>query len=70
MAALQDEFSDGKQEQEDKNRVEFGAEQSADHEYLSLLLAWSCGFHDLGGGPTGRTTTHITLWLESVPRGI
>jgi hypothetical protein len=32
MAALQDEFSDGKQEQEDKNRAEFGAEQSADHE--------------------------------------
>jgi hypothetical protein len=70
VATLQDEFSDGKQEQEDKNWVEFGAEKSADHEQFSLFAVWSCGFHDLRGGPTGRTTTHITLWLEPVPREI
>jgi hypothetical protein len=31
MAALQDESSDGKQEQEDKREVEVGATKSADH---------------------------------------
>jgi hypothetical protein len=31
MAALQDESSDGKQEQEDKREVEFGAAELADH---------------------------------------
>jgi hypothetical protein len=32
MAALQDESADGKQEQEDKREVEFGAAELADHE--------------------------------------
>jgi hypothetical protein len=41
MAALQDEFADGKQEQEDKNRVEFGGEESVDHEQFSLSPACS-----------------------------
>jgi hypothetical protein len=36
MATLQDEFPDGKQEQEDKNGVEFGGEESVDHEQFSL----------------------------------
>jgi hypothetical protein len=49
MAALQDESADGKQEQEDKREVEFGAAELADHEQFSLLLMWFCGFHDLGG---------------------
>jgi hypothetical protein len=31
MAALQDESADGKQEQEDKREVEFGAAELADH---------------------------------------
>ena len=31
MAALQDEFADGKQEQQDKNWVEFAGEESVDH---------------------------------------
>jgi hypothetical protein len=39
MAALQDESADGKQEQEDKREVEFGAAELADHERFSLLLA-------------------------------
>ena len=38
MVALQDEFADGKQAQEDKNGVECGAEESADHVQFSLLL--------------------------------
>jgi hypothetical protein len=41
MAALQDEFADGKQEQEDKNGVEFGGEESVDHEQFSLSPACS-----------------------------
>jgi hypothetical protein len=45
MAALQDESADGKQEQEDKREVEFGAAELADHEQFSLLLMWFCGFH-------------------------
>jgi hypothetical protein len=49
MAALQDEFTHGKQEQEDKNGVELGAEESVDHEQFPLSLVWFCGFHDLGG---------------------
>ena len=36
MAALQDEFPDRKQEQEDKNGVEFGGKESVDHEQFSL----------------------------------
>jgi hypothetical protein len=39
MTALQDEFADGKQEQEDKNGVEFGGEESVDHERFSLSPA-------------------------------
>jgi hypothetical protein len=39
VAALQDEFADGKQEQEDKNRIEFGGEESVDHEHFSLSPA-------------------------------
>jgi hypothetical protein len=31
MAALQDESADGKQEQEDKRELEFGAAELADH---------------------------------------
>ena len=54
LAALQDEFADGKQEQEDKNGVEFGAEESVDHEQFPLSLVRSCGFHDLGGGFNSR----------------
>jgi hypothetical protein len=46
MAALQDEFPDGKQEQEDKNGVEFGGEESVDHVHFSPSPAWFCGFHD------------------------
>jgi hypothetical protein len=46
MAALQDEFPDGKQEQEDKNGVEFGGEESVDHEQFSPSPASFCGFHD------------------------
>jgi hypothetical protein len=52
VAALQDEFADGKQEQEDKNGVEFGGEESVDHEQFSLSPAWFCSFHDLAGGST------------------
>jgi hypothetical protein len=47
VAALQDKFADGKQEQEDKNGIEFGGEESVDHEQFSLSPAWFCGFHDL-----------------------
>jgi hypothetical protein len=36
VAALQDEFADGKQEQQDKNGVEFAGEESVDHEKVSL----------------------------------
>jgi hypothetical protein len=32
VAALQDEFADGKQEKKDKNGVEFGGEESVDHD--------------------------------------
>jgi hypothetical protein len=67
MAALQDKSADGKQEQEDKNWVEFGAEESADHEQFSLLLVWSRGFHDLGGGSNSRAATELIPRLDSVP---
>jgi hypothetical protein len=49
MAALQDESADGKQEQEDKRKVELGGAELADHERFSLVLVWFSGFHDLGG---------------------
>jgi hypothetical protein len=35
VAALQDEFADGKQEQQDKNGVEFAGEESLNHEQFS-----------------------------------
>jgi hypothetical protein len=66
MAALQDEFAAGKQEQKDKNGVEFGAEKSTDHERFSVLLVWSCGSHDLGGGPDSRAATELIPRLDSV----
>jgi hypothetical protein len=36
LAALQHEFPDGQQEQEDKNGVELGGEESVNHEQFSL----------------------------------
>jgi hypothetical protein len=39
IAALQDKSADGKQKQEDKNGVEFGAEKSTDHEQFSQFCA-------------------------------
>jgi hypothetical protein len=68
MAALQDEFADGKQEQEDNNEVEFGAEESVDHEQFSLSLVCSCR-HDLGGGCNSRAATELIARLDSVPPG-
>jgi hypothetical protein len=59
MAALQDELANGKQEQEDKSEVEFGAEESVDHEQFPLSLVWFCGFHDLGGFNSSATTQLI-----------
>jgi hypothetical protein len=63
VAALQDEFADGEQEQEDKNGVEFGAEESVDHEQFSLSPAWFCGYHDLGGSQERR----LNLFRYSTP---
>jgi hypothetical protein len=65
ISALQDEFADGKQEQEDKNGVEFGAEESLDHEQFSLSLVWFCGFHDPGGGFNSRAATQLIARLDS-----
>jgi len=65
MAALQDEFADGKQEQQDKNGVEFAGEESVDHEQFSLSPAWFCGFHDLGGGFNSRAATQLIPQLDS-----
>jgi hypothetical protein len=67
IAALQDESADGKQEQEDKREVEFGAAELADHERFPLLLVWFCGFHDLGVGSNSRVPTQPIPRLESVP---
>jgi hypothetical protein len=66
MAALQDEFADGKQEQEDQNGVEFGAEESVDHEQFPLSLVWFCGFRDLGGGFNSRATSQLIPRLDFV----
>jgi hypothetical protein len=41
VAALQDEFADGKQEQQDKNGVEFGGEESLNHEQFSYRRVMS-----------------------------
>jgi hypothetical protein len=65
MAALQDEFADGKQEQEDKNGVEFGGEESVDHEQFSLSPAWFCGFHDIGDGFHSGAATQLIPLLDS-----
>jgi hypothetical protein len=52
IAALQDEFADGKQEQEDKDGVEFGSEESVDHEQFPLSLVRFCGVMISGVGST------------------
>jgi hypothetical protein len=66
MAPLQDELADGKQEQEDKSEVEFGAEESVDHEQFPLSLVWFCGFHDLGVGFNSSGTTQLIPRLDFV----
>jgi hypothetical protein len=63
MAALQNEHADGKQEQEDKNGVEFVAEESMDHERFSLSLVWFCSFHDPRGGQERR----LNLFRDLTP---
>jgi hypothetical protein len=65
VAALQDEFADGKQEKNDKNGVEFGGEESVDHEQFSLSPAWFCVFHDLAGEFNSIAATQLIPLLDS-----
>jgi hypothetical protein len=69
LATLQDEFADGKQEQEDKNGVEFGGKESVDHEQFSLSPAWFCGFDDLGGGFHSSAAAQLIPLLDFCPPG-
>jgi hypothetical protein len=70
VAALQDEFADGKQEKKDKNGVEFGGEESVDHEQFSLSPAWFCVFHDLAGEFNSIAATQLIPLLDPPARNI